>query len=180
MTISRPLSRLNCYIHRNGLWATFRRIFVAARHALFSNRMVLFYCDLGDQLLEVTDLPRTLRVEQKKSKAELSAEDLKAIISFWNPDLAERNLNERFDLEATLWLIKSEHALAGYGWTLRGRTVEPHYVQLGKDDIHFFDFYVFPQYRGNGFNWQLVRTILSHLGSECKGRAYIEAAEWNQ
>ncbi len=31
---------------------------------------------------------------------------------------------------ALLWLIKSEDGLAGYGWTLQGRTIEPHYFPL--------------------------------------------------
>ena len=70
--------------------------------------------------------------------------------SFWNPKLAHRNIKERFDKGASLWLIKFEDRLAGYGWTLQGRTIEPHYFPLGQDDVHLFDFHVFPKYRGRG------------------------------
>ncbi len=89
-------------------------------------------------------------------------------------------MKERFDLGASLWLIRSQDKLAGYGWTLRGRTVEPHYFSIGRDDVHLFDFHVFPQFRGQGMNPFLVIYILCSLASEGAGRAFIEAAEWNQ
>ena len=46
--------------------------------------------------------------------------------------------------------------------------------------MHLFDFHVFPQYRGQGVNPLLVSYILRSLAAEGQGRAFIEAAEWNQ
>jgi len=86
--------------------------------------------------------------------------------SFWNPKLAHQSMKERFGLGASLWLIKSRDKLAGYGWTLRGGTVEPHYFPLGQDDVHLFDFHVFPHYRGQGMNPFLVIHILRSLAAE--------------
>ena len=97
---------------------------------------------------------------------------LQEMISFWNPKLAHQNMKERFGLGASLWLIKSRDKLAGYGWTLQGGTVEPHYFSLGQDDVHLFDFHVFPQYRGQGMNPFLVTSILSNLGKR-RGRACV-------
>jgi ribosomal protein S18 acetylase RimI-like enzyme len=142
--------------------------------------MVLFYCDLPGQASLRTDSPSSLDVEQKRSEAELSPQDLQEMTSFWNPKLARRLMKERFGLGASLWMIKSEGHLAGYGWSLQGRTVEPHYFPLGQDDVHLFDFHVFPQFRGRGMNPFLVNHILQSLATEKAGRAFIEAAEWNQ
>jgi ribosomal protein S18 acetylase RimI-like enzyme len=100
--------------------------------------------------------------------------------SFWNPKLVQQNMKERFGLGASLWLIKSHNKLAGYGWTLQGRTVEPHYFPLGHDDLHLFDFHVFPEFRGRGMNPSLVTQILCRSAVEGVRRAFIEAAEWNQ
>jgi len=119
-------------------------------------------------------------MERKKTSAELSAEDLEAIASVWNPDLARQNMKERFAKGASLWLIKSQGKLAGYGWTLQGSTIEPHYFPLGHDDIHLFDFHVSPEYRGRGINPLLVTQILGCLAMERAHRAFIEAAEWNE
>ena len=119
-------------------------------------------------------------MERHRNQTDLSPQDLQEITSFWNPKLARRNIKERFELGASLWLIKLEDQLAGYGWTLQGRTVEPHYFRLGPDDVHLFDFHVFPQYRGRGVNPSLVSYILRSLAAESHGRAFIEAAEWNQ
>ena len=72
-----------------------------------------------------------------------------------------------------MWLIKSAGKLAGFGWTLQGDTIEPHYFPLAQDDVHLFDFHVFPQYRGQGLNPFLVNYILHSLASESSGRAFI-------
>jgi ribosomal protein S18 acetylase RimI-like enzyme len=126
------------------------------------------------------DLSSSPNVERHRNQTDLSPRDLQEITSFWNPDLARRIVKERFGLGASLWLIKLEDNLAGYGWTLQGSTVEPHYFRLGSDDIHLFDFHVFPQYRGRGVNPFLVNYILRSLAAECQSRAFIEAGEWNQ
>jgi ribosomal protein S18 acetylase RimI-like enzyme len=180
MAISTSISRFAAYFTRHGLWATIRRAGLTVRRALFSSRMVLFCCDLAGQTLPPADLPSFLKVERKRSAAELSPEDLEEMTSFWNPTLAHRNMKERFGKGASLWLIKSEGKLAGYGWTLRGRTIEPHYFPPGQDDVHLFDFHVFPRYRGRGMNPFLVTHILRSLATEGAVRALIEAAEWNQ
>ena len=71
-------------------------------------------------------------MERHRNQTDLSPRDLQEITSFWNPELARRKIKERFELGASLWLIKVEGKLAGYGWTLQGRTVEPHYFPLGR------------------------------------------------
>lgn len=179
MAISTPISRLTDYYTRHGLGATVRRAALAMRRTIFLNRMVLFYCDLPGQASRPTDFPRSLKVERKRSCPELIPQDFDQIINVWNPKVARRSIEERFDQGASLWLITLEDSLAGYGWTLQGRTIEPHYFPLGEDDVHLFDFYVFPQYRGRGLNPLLVADILRRLAADSVGRAFIEAAEWN-
>lgn len=180
MEISSSISRLGDYYTRHGLVETIRQAGLAARRAFFSSRSVLFYCDLATQAAPPADLPGFLKVERKKSAAELSPEEMQGMLSVWNPKLVQRNMKERFDLGASLWMIKSRNKLAGYGWTLRGRTVEPHFFPLGQDDVHLFDFHVFPKYRGQGLNPSLVTYVLNSLTTDGAGHAFIEAAEWNQ
>jgi ribosomal protein S18 acetylase RimI-like enzyme len=180
MAISTSISRLTAYYRRHGFGATIRRAGLAARRALLSGRTVLFYSDLSTQSSPTLVLPGFLKVERCRYQSELTPRDLQEIISFWNPKLAGRNIKQRFEQGASLWLIKFKGELAGYGWTtLLGQTVEPHYFRLGPDDVHLFDFHVFPQHRGRGLNPLLVNFILARLSAECRGRAFIEAAEWN-
>ena len=180
MAISTAVSRIADFYGRNGFVATVRRSLAAAKRAVFSGRSVLFYCDLATQAEPPSGLPCSLAVERKRSSAELDLGDLQAMTSFWNPKLVQQNMKERFGLGASLWLIKSHNKLAGYGWTLQGRTVEPHYFPLGHDDLHLFDFHVFPEFRGRGMNPSLVTQILCRSAVEGVRRAFIEAAEWNQ
>lgn len=157
-----------------------RRAGVALRRAVFSGHSVLFYCDLATLASPPRPLPDFLLIERKKASAELSPADLEAMVSFWNPKLARRNMNERFDRGASLWLIKSQGKLAGYGWTLQGSTIEPHYFPLGSTDVQFLDFHVFPKFRGRAMDWFLMTQILHRLAGEGLGRAFGEAGEWNQ
>jgi ribosomal protein S18 acetylase RimI-like enzyme len=180
MAISTAVSRFADYYRRHGFGATFRRAGSAVHRTLFSYRSVLFYFDLASPAAPLPNLPSSVKVERKKCAAELSAADLQEITCFWNPKLVRRNINERFDLGASLWLIKSHDKLAGYGWTLKGRTIEPHFFSIGREDVHLFHFHVFPPFRGQGMNPFLVTYILGSLASEGAGRAFIEAAEWNQ
>ena len=179
MSFSTALSRLGTYRARNGWWATIRRAGVAAKRKLFANRTALFYCDLQTQNL-LAGLPNNCKVERKQGMAQLGGADFEAITSVWNRELAQRNVRERFGKGASLWLIRCGDGLAGYGWTLRGTTVEPHYFPLGADDVHLFDFHVFEEYRGRQMNPSLVTYILSVLAEEKCRRAFIEAAEWNR
>jgi len=180
MSISSSISRCTVYFKRNGLRATAGRLGLAAKRSLFSSRSVLFYCDLSTLKPASTDLPNSLKVERHTNQVDLSPQDLQEIINVWNPDQTRRNLQERFGLGASLWLIKVEDHLAGYGWTLQGRTIEPHYFLLAPDDVQFPDFHVFPKYRGRALDWFLMTHILHRLAVEGRARAFGEAAEWNK
>jgi ribosomal protein S18 acetylase RimI-like enzyme len=180
MAIPASICRLAAYYKRHGFAATVRRFSLQTKRTLFANRMVLFYCDLATLAPAATEMPSRLKVEQHRTQADVDAGDLQAITSFWNPELASHNINHRFALGASLWLIRFEDKLAGYGWTLQGRTVEPHYFPLGQDDVQFLDFHVFPKFRGRALDWFLMTHILHELAKEGRARAFGEAAEWNK
>jgi len=180
MKLPTPIRRLVTYYGRHGCRATISRAGVAATRALFANRQVVFSCELREPILASPGMPSALNVERLRDHGEVSPREFCQIVSFWNPSLAHRNIRERFKQGASLWVIKREGQLAGFGWTIQGRTLEPHYFRLGPGDVHLFDFLVFPQYRGQGVNPLLVNSILHRLALECQGRAFIEAAEWNR
>jgi ribosomal protein S18 acetylase RimI-like enzyme len=180
MSISTAISRFAAYYTRHGFGATIRRTGLAVRRTFFSNRMVVFYCDVAKQTTAPANLPSSLKVDRLRNCTDLAPEDLHQIINVWNPKLAQQNTKERFDQGASLWLIKSEDKLAGYSWTLQGKTMEPYYLPLGQDDVHLFDFYVFPKYRGRAIIYFLVMYILQALVVDGAARVYGEVREWNQ
>jgi GNAT superfamily N-acetyltransferase len=143
--------------------------------------MVLFYCDLRMDVVAPNAESHlgSLRLDRKRNIAEVGEDDILRMIDFRNPAILRRQLSERFGQGASLWLARSEGELAGYGWTIAGRTVKPHFYVLGENDVHLFDFFVFPEYRGRQINPTLVTHILHQFTAESKSRAYNEAAEWN-
>ncbi len=180
MGISESISRVTDYYSRHGFGATVRRAELGVRRALFSGRMVVFYCDLLGQTVRPVNIPNSMRVDRLRSDAELIHADLQEITSFWNPKQARRNIKERFAKGASLWLIKSEDKVAGYGWTLQGRTIAKYYFPMAPKDVQLFDFYVFPKYRGRAMHWLLSAYILQTLAAEGAARAFADTGEWNQ
>jgi acetyltransferase (GNAT) family protein len=178
--ISDSISRVTNYYSRYGLGATVRRAGVAARRALLSNRMLIFYCDLPPQTARPVTIPSSMRVDRLTKETELAAGDFQEITSFWNPKQARRNVKERFAKGASLWLIKSEERVAGYGWTIQGRTIAEYYFPMGPKDVQLFDFYVFPKFRGRALHWLLTAHISQALAVEGAARAFADTAEWNQ
>src|SRR5215469_14835194 len=107
MSLSSAISRFIAYYRGKGLRATWSRARVAVDRTLFSNRMMLLYCDLQEQAPTVGDWPSILKLERKRAEADLSPQDLRDIANSWVPKLVIRNLKERFALGSSLWLIKS-------------------------------------------------------------------------
>lgn len=180
MSISTSISRFGDYYRRHGLAATLRRVQLATTRALRASRMVVFYCDLDERKLHPVNFPKNMKVERLRSLAELSAERMQAITSFWNAELANRKIRERFEKGASLWLLESEDQLAGYGWTLQGQTIGSYYFPLGPADVQLFDFYVFPKFRGRALHWLLTGHILHTLATEGASRAFADTHEWNK
>ncbi len=180
MSIPGSVSRLAAYYRLHGLAGTISRAQLALKRSLFANRMVVLYCDLDVQRLRVVNIPKNFRVQRLTALAELSAEHLQQITSFWNPKLANRNILQRFKKGASLWLVTCEDQLAGYGWTLRGQTIAEYYFPLAPDDVQLFDFFVFPRFRGRALHWLLTGHILHTLAAEGGSRAFADTHEWNQ
>jgi len=176
MSPASSISRLRHYHRKNGTHATLWRIATAFQRAYSAGRMELYSCDLP-----VADAPVPLgTLERKPNAAMMKIEEKNRICSHWNPDLTRRLMEERFAATAELWLLRWNGTIAAYGWTLRGKTIEPHYFPIEAHDTHLFDFFVFPQFRGRGINPSLIWQILVEIGDDGSRRAFIEAAAWNR
>lgn len=171
------ISRFLMYFRRNGIRATLQRV----RRAIFGIRLILFYCDLAEMSRNQSEaLPGGLVIEVKSSEAELAPADRSTLLNGLGPQRAKRKMAEGFRKGAALWLVKNGAALLGYGWTVQGPTLEPHFFPLTPDDVYFFDFQIFPPYRGNGLNPLLLCHILCTLAAQGKRRAFMDVAEFNR
>jgi len=132
MGISNSIRRAGEYYSRHGLLATIRRAGLGIQRALFASRLVVFYCDLPAQRNRPENVPMSLRIHRLRSEAELGPQGLEKISTFWNPRQARKNIKERFAKGATLWVVKSEEQIAGFGWSLQGSTLNRITSLLGR------------------------------------------------
>src|ERR1035441_2794761 len=179
VALCNALARASQYVRRHGFRAACARLQLSVSRGFFRSRFDLFYYDLRRGDLREPELPPGSIVERRTAEADLHPAERQTILYAWNPRLVTKQLKERFGRGASLWLFKLEDSVACYGWSIVGRTVEPHFFPLASNDLHLFDFFVFPQHRGRRINPSLVNHILAQLASETDGRAFIEAAEWN-
>ncbi len=180
MNISAFFMRLVEYQRRHGFRATVRRAGIAARRAVLAGDMVVFYCDLDPDKCRPVKITTGFSIERLESLTDLGSADFEQVTAFWNPKLARANIRERFEKGAVLWLVKSGESVAGYGWTMRGGSIEPYYFPLGADDVQFFDFYVAAKFRGRALHWLLTGYILHVLATEGAARAFADTGEWNE
>lgn len=174
MSLNLP-GRLSSFFRRHGLRATATRCFIELHRLSFLGRMALFQC-----MLPVKDMekPPWLEVE-RVSPTTLDANDRNRILNVWHPEVTSKLITARFEAGAELWLAKASSGLAGFGWSIRGPAIEPHFFPLLPDDLHLFDFYVFPEFRGRNINVALLRELLVRAGQEGAHCAHIECAMWN-
>jgi GNAT superfamily N-acetyltransferase len=170
-----PVRRLIFFYRRHGLRSTVGRFWIAFERLANLGRMVLFSCALP---VERVGHASGIGVERVGAST-ISKDEYAALLDVSNPSVRARQLAERFAVGSELWLGKVDGRLAGFGWTLQGRTIEPHFFTLQPGEVHLFDFFVFPEFRGRGVNVALVIDILARLGGEQVRRAHIECAAWN-
>lgn len=156
------------------------RTILEIQHMLKGHRMVLFCCD--GSCTDVVRRPELINghIERIQTTSQLASCDFGRLLMTGDPVMIKKGIEERFTKGATLWLYKVQGCVAGFGWTMVGRTVEPHFFPLAPYDVHFFDFFVFPEYRGRRVNPTLINGIFEQRVLRGKGRAYIECWEWNQ
>jgi GNAT superfamily N-acetyltransferase len=179
MSLPDIISRLWQYGRRHGLREMVKRVGLELKRLRTGKRMVLFYCDLKAWQPGDAEGAALVTVARMRRQSEVPAGDLLKMVNSCNGGIMLRLMSQRFDRGASCWLARMGNHLAGYGWTLCAGTIEPHFFPLGSQDVHLFDFFVFPEFRGRRVNVALVHHILAGLAAENRGRAFIEAAEWN-
>lgn len=172
------LRRTLIYWRENGLAATVRRVGEAAYRNCFANGFVVFGCDVCSQKRSPAS-PNSVRIHRACSEQDLTGNEQSVLADFWDRYQGYCRVVSRFKRGAHLWTIECDGTLAGYGWSIKGKTIRPHFVPLSENDVHLFDFHVFSEYRGRGLNPLLVTSILDAARRDDITRAYIEVAQWN-
>jgi len=172
------LQRIALFYRQRGLLATIKRFFTELYRSFYLGRMIVYSCPIPSGGITLSDKTNTVDFERATS-SHLLKDDYVKILDIGSIEKRSRDIANRFELGSELWVAKVNGRVAGFGWTLVGKTVSPHYFTLGANEVHFFDFHVFPEFRGRGINIALIEKILTALSTQPISRAHIECAAWN-
>src|ERR1051326_66234 len=151
-----PIRRAWCYARAHGVASTLKRAWLRSKQLLRGDRLVLFYCELRELGIGTMEPVGEGKAELKQSQAELAVADAERIANISDPALQYHRMSKRFANGASLWLWRHDSQLAGFGWSITGKTIDTHFFPLSPEDVHLFDFFVFPQYRGQGIKRRLA------------------------
>jgi len=168
------------FYRKNGLQKTFSRGWLSLRRMVWQSEMVLFYTLLGELSDIKNDQLYSFKIERIKREEDIPDLAFRRLLNHWNETIMRRHIKERFGKGAVLWLAKLGKNYAGFGWSIIGTPIEPYFFPLTDTDIHFFNFHIFPEYRGRGINPLLVNHMLLLLKQEGLERAFIETHAWNK
>jgi ribosomal protein S18 acetylase RimI-like enzyme len=167
------------YLKSEGILSSIKRALVLLRRTFIDNKMCLFAVDLSETTSEIPEIALGVKIERMMRIAQISEDDMPRLLGNFGRSARKMQINERLKRGANLWLAKCNGKLAGYGWSIQATTIEPYYFPLTDQDVHLFDYHVFPEFRGNGINVYLVEFMLSSLKKERVKRAFIETRIWN-
>ena len=179
MQIKASYLRARKYFQRHGAKATVKRALLSVRNHFFFNREVVFWVDLLNRKSEEPAIQEKFVVERMEERSEIPNEMLKCLAEHQAEELLDNNLRERFERGASLWCLRMDGDFIGYIWSSVGKAMKPHYLPLTERDVHLFDNFIFPKYRGRMQNSILMNHVLDRLKIQGLQRAYIETAEWN-
>lgn len=167
------------YLRRHGLKASLQRLRREARNRFRFNRDVIFARDLLQGGLDDHPLSEEHRVERYDKSTGVPEGMLKRISEEYSEEIVKEYVSQRLEKGACLWCLVKDAEHMSYTWALSGRAMKPHYFPLGERDLHLFDGYTFPPFRGRGLNVVLLDHVLKHYRDRGFVRALLETHEWN-
>lgn len=167
------------YYRKNGFWQSVKQLGKKVKESVFAEPDVIYFADLVHLKQAVPPGQDGIRVVERRTANEITAEEREALYAQIGRKLIEPQMKERFDKGVSAWFVYRENQFAGMVWTLVGDTMEPFYYFIAPEDVHVFNNVIFPEYRGKGINPVLIETVLQALGQRGFVRAYIETSVRN-
>jgi GNAT superfamily N-acetyltransferase len=180
MQLSDRYIRAKKYFRKHGLIRSVSRVFTLAMHQMFFKRQIVFWLDLCSWTTDPRSCDESYSVAEICERVELPETFHARLEQEHAEELIDKNLRRRFEAGATLWCLTQSDVFLGYTWTIPCKTMRPYFFPLTARDVHIFDNYVFPAYRGNRLNSLLMGHVLEALKTAGFQRAYIETGEWNK
>jgi ribosomal protein S18 acetylase RimI-like enzyme len=173
------LTRLIRYYRRNGVTSTTWKVLKKIRKSLFTKPEILYFVDLVTRQRKGNTIPDNFTIQCFRGEEEISSEDLNTLFEHLGEKIVRCDVKDRFGKGALLWLVKVDSTLAGYIWSISGRTIQPHYFPLTDKDVSLFDNYIFEECRGRSINPQLINYVLDELQRDGLIRVFIETNKTN-
>lgn len=160
------LARVMNYYKKKGSLSTLRRIYEQPYRMIFKNQRILIYAELNEVKDSVLALPPDIMIDRINTHDEAVRPDMHKMKDYWDKEKMTYKVMERFSNGAVLWIIKLNKDIAGFVWSISGKTVSRCYLPLTPHDAYILDALTFEEYRGRGLYPLLMNFVLGKLKSE--------------
>jgi len=173
------LTRIRIHYQKRGFLRTFRKMCEHPFQVIFKSKRLLIYAELNEVNDSVLTLPTNIIIECRTTYNEAVHPDMQRIIDYWDREMMMDKARERFEKGAILWIVKLNDDIAGFVWTIRGKSISPWYLPLTPHDAYVLDAVTFEEYRGRRLYPLIMNYVLGKLKSEGVSRALGELYAWN-
>lgn len=174
------LERLARYYRSKGLASTVKQIGQKIKDSVCRKPYYLYAVDLADRADCENELSSSIEVVAYQKEADVPSEIVQPFFERLGEKAMRHYMNVRFGKGAWLWVVCMDRQAAGYLWSIRGGTVEPHYFPLTANDVNLFDDMILEPYRGRGLNAMLINLVLSELKKQSVVRVFIDTQTTNR
>lgn len=159
--------------------SSIQRLFQKLTELTYFKPHMLFSADLARLGNKENIVPGNFKVECHKTEEKIPKQDRSALFSYVGEKIIRFDMKERFGKGSVLWLVKVDDMLVGYIWTISGITIQPHFFPVTDNDVHFFDNFIFEEFRGRGINPVFVDYVLWKVKKQGLIRAFIDTKTTN-
>jgi RimJ/RimL family protein N-acetyltransferase len=118
-------------------------------------------------------VPEHFEIQQVPSWGCLSEQEQNRICQ------AEFRSESFFDEEAELWIGRYQKELASFVWVWPRKSIQEWFFSVPSDSLFFNHCFTFPEYRGHGFYYTMLREVLRIKIAQGFTHLFIHCYTWN-
>ena len=180
MAIKFTIQRFVSLVHNKGIIGALKRGKEILQYIFFESKDYIYYTDISKLKKSELITSVKMKIDCITKATDLQTEDFKTISRYRNDAIIKKEMNDRFQHGASLWLGRFDEKFVGFMWSIDKAPIEYFFFPLSEFDVYFFDAVVFPEFRGNNMLVFFHNAVLLELKRMGFMRGFLAVHSWNK